>query len=400
MTPALAPTPEAFLNAHGTAHRYGEEEEAAASDGAKEGGLALINPATLHGQAILPRTWILPEWVPLHATTALYGDGGVGKSLLAMMLMTAVATGKPFLGLPVRQGKTLGLFCEDTRDELHRRQAEINRVLGCDFADLGDMRWYSGVGEDNILADFSKDTPLTALYKSLRKEALAFGAQLIVIDTAADTFGGNENDRGQVRRFIGALTRLALEVEGAVLLCAHPSVAGMRDGSGYGGNTAWSNSVRSRLYLTRPAEKDGEHDPDARILSRKKANYAGQEAQIRVRWQDGAFVPTDASQGGVVGAVVREQAQRRAQECFLRAVDALTGQGRNLSSSKNSGNYAPKIVRTLSYGQALTTKDLERAMHALFEKGLIREESYGRKSNPARRIVRGRAQEEECTGVS
>jgi len=26
-------------------------------------------------------------------------------------------------------------------DELHRRQADINRLYGCEFADLEDMRW-------------------------------------------------------------------------------------------------------------------------------------------------------------------------------------------------------------------------------------------------------------------
>jgi putative DNA primase/helicase len=65
----------------------------------------------------------------------------------------------------------------------------------------------------------------------LTRAALDFQATLVVVDTAADTFGGNENDRNQVRQYIGAgLNRLAQSLDGgnggAVLLNAHPSRRG------------------------------------------------------------------------------------------------------------------------------------------------------------------------------
>ena len=77
------------------------------------------------------------------------------------------------------------------------------------------------------------------------------GAQLVVIDTAADTFGGNENVRPHVRQFIALLTRLALERDGAVLMLAHPSVTGRTSGSGDGGSTAWSRAVEHMRTETR-----------------------------------------------------------------------------------------------------------------------------------------------------
>ncbi len=57
--------------------------------------LEIIAPAALQGLAIPERRWIWPEWIPVGAVTALYGDGGTGKSLLAQQLMTACATGAP-----------------------------------------------------------------------------------------------------------------------------------------------------------------------------------------------------------------------------------------------------------------------------------------------------------------
>jgi RecA-family ATPase len=42
----------------------------------------------------------------------------------------------------------------------------------------------------------------------------------------AHLFAGNENDRGEVTRFINALNRLAGETGAAVLLLGHPNKAG------------------------------------------------------------------------------------------------------------------------------------------------------------------------------
>jgi hypothetical protein len=76
---------------------------------------------------------------------------------------------------------------------------------------------------------------------------------------------GNENDRAQARQFIGMLRGLAIRHECAVLLLSHPSVAGIASGGGSSGSTAWNNSVRSRLYLSRVVGNDGfEANPDAR----------------------------------------------------------------------------------------------------------------------------------------
>jgi RecA-family ATPase len=55
------------------------------------------------------------------------------------------------------------------------------------------------------------------------EEIKANGARLVPLDTAADLFGGNENDRSQVRRFIGLLNYLAIEIDGAVLLTNIPT---------------------------------------------------------------------------------------------------------------------------------------------------------------------------------
>lgn len=253
--------------------------------------LALLDPRTWTMPAPA-RRWIVPDWIPRGVVTGLYGDGGIGKSLLAQQLLTCTAMTLPWLGLETTGGRALGVFCEDSGDELHRRQDDINRALGLEPSNLENLRLLSRLGEDNTLFAFDGDRGATTpFFDRVNASCAAFRPRLLVLDTAADLFGGNENDRPKVRAFIGTcLGRLARDHDAAVVLCAHPSAEGLRSGTGTGGSTAWSNTLRSRLYLTRPkAEGEDVIEDDRRILTRMKANYAATGARIEMTWTRGAF---------------------------------------------------------------------------------------------------------------
>lgn len=243
-----------------------------------------------------PRRWLVPEWIPRGVVTALYGDGGMGKSLLAQQLMASTAIGRPWLGLPTTPGRALGIMCEDDADELHRRQDAINAQMGLGAASWDRLRLVSRLGMDNVLMSFDGcdvGTP-TATFELLDKLCAAEKPDLLVCDTIADFFGGNENNRSQVRQFVqNTFGRLARDHACAVVVCGHPSASGISNGSGTGGSTAWNNTVRSRMYLTKPEGEDA--SPDARVLSRKKANYAARDADVPLLWDAGAFRPVLAT---------------------------------------------------------------------------------------------------------
>jgi hypothetical protein len=96
----------------------------------------------------------------------------------------------------------------------------------------------------------------------------------------------------QVRQFLKvALGGLCVRYGCTVLLLAHPSASGMNSGEGGGFSVAWSNSVRSRLYLRRPKSTDPEAIKDRRILEVRKSNYGPDGGTIPLIWQHGCFVP-------------------------------------------------------------------------------------------------------------
>jgi RecA-family ATPase len=348
--------------------------------------LVWIDPTTLHGLPVPPRRWLVPDWVPMDRATALYGAGGEGKTLLAQMLATSTALGKPWLGLPVRQCNSALYFCEDDQDEMWRRQEDINRHYGCTFADLGRMRWLPRLGADNTLMTFDGGRAWhTSVFYELLQAAQEHGAELIVTDTLTDVFMGNENDRGQARIFAQvALGLLARETRGAILTLAHPSRAGMNSGSGESGSTTWIGTFRSLLYLSTPKPEGGETpDPDIRILARKKSNAARRDETIELRWKDGIFVPIYAP-AGIIGSIQRGSCER----VFLELLDKTAAEGQPVSSNTKAGNYAPRLFASRPDRERFAKADFERAMQALFANRKIVNEDYGRKSDMRRRISR------------
>lgn len=327
--------------------------------------LVTTDPVRWQGADVPPRRWLVDGLIPVGDAVLCYGDGGTGKSLLALQLLVATVLGRDWLGLPVRRGKAIGVFCEDDADELHRRLAGILKHYGADFADLEGLRLVPRVGMPNDLMVWEDFKPgeETHFYTQLMNLAIDSGAQLVVLDSLHDFFGGNENSRPVTRRFMASLRTIATELDGNVLVNAHPSRAGMSSGTGDSGNTAWSNSTRCRLYLDRP--RDEEADENERVLRTMKSNY-GTRGAIRLRWADGVLERI-AEPTGTVAIIERQNAQG----AFLVALRALTKQGRATSHAKNAAAYAPRIMVGMAEVGKLTKRDLERAMAELFAAGKI-----------------------------
>jgi len=346
----------------------------------------IICPTIFKGRAPPPRRWIAPQWIPYEVVTGLYGDGGVGKTLLAQQLQTGTALATTWLGLPVEEAASLGVYCEDSDNDLWRRQCDINVTYSVDHDALALKHWMPRLGEDNILMTFARNGvgQLTTFHHQVVEAALDLKARLVIIDTAADTFGGNENDRGQVRQFVQrALGQIALKIDGAVVCCAHPSRTGLSSGSGDSGSTGWSNAFRSRAYLNRPKDdQDAETDTDARVSTRKKANFASIGDTIKLHWRNGVIVPD--------GLSTPNYFRRTADETFLALLDDVTREGQKVSPKPRAGNYAPAFFlrRPKNDRGDYRRPDFESAMQTLLKAGQIKIVPYGYPSDDFVKIVR------------
>jgi RecA-family ATPase len=343
----------------------------------------LFEPASRWAdQPAPPRKWLIEGLIPDDAVTLLAGDGGTGKSLVALQLAAAVATGERWIGRPVdRPGKVLFLSAEDTKDELHRRLEAI-RPTG--LHDLDNLLAASLVEGDPLLASFDKNNriTMTALYRQVAATVERERPALIVLDTLANLHSGDENNKAHAMQFVNKLKGIASTYGCAVLLLTHPSLTGIANGTGSAGSLGWANAVRSRLFLSRRKDENGhELDPDARVLTTTKANYGKQGEVVDLRWHDGRFI---AEGDGFDDLESRED---KSDRVFMKLLDRFTAEGTNVS--RNTGHtYAPKIFSEQPDAERCTRDDLKGAMSRLFLNGLIRNGEHSSKGKPVSHIER------------
>lgn len=333
---------------------------------------AFYSAASLKGKPIPPREWLVPDMIPHKAVTLFGGDGGTGKSLLALQLCVATVAGTAWAGRSTRLGAALMISAEDDDAELHRRLDDILRAEGRDYDDVARLTLRSLAGEDALLAvETAVALTTTTLFKELEARAAEDAPGLIVIDTLADVYPANENDRAKVRQFVGILRGLALRQSCSVLLLGHPSLTGLNSGSGTSGSTAWNNSVRGRLYLSRIVSDGFEPDTRKRVLTVKKNNYGETGTDISLTWQDGIFMP-DAAET----SLDRMAGAAKGERVFLKLLRLFEDQGRYVSAQPGP-TFAPSVFASHPDAEGMTKKALRAAMDSALTSGRIRIATHG-----------------------
>jgi len=305
------------------------------------------------------RPWLVPNWLPEGEVSSIYGGGSMGKSLVALQLAYAVATGTPWLGLPTKQAPVLYVACEDTDDELHRRRDAI--LDSPEFQFCGDLSkallyLWSRVGEENDLAIEKDADVISGRFEPVLRAALEkynLRGALLILDTVSDVYLGCENQREKVNKFIKTiLGKLRQDFDLTILILAHPSRSGQKTKDMLSGSTAWNNAVRNRLAMCRD-----EDNPDVTILERVKSNYAKSGEQIYLEWEDGRFKTVKSPPSG-----------KSARRCAL--LEGLVRHGGSGAHSLNSlaGKMAEDYALTLLVeGKKDKKTALRRMVESLLE---------------------------------
>ena len=348
--------------------------------GSKPIELRTINAASWAGKQVPRQHWLVEDLIPAGNVTLLSGDGATGKSLLALQLAVAVATGGNWIGMKPEPGAVLYVSAEDEEEELHRRSARIVPRLET----LGNLTIIPLAGKDAVLsAPTGRDGLMkpTPIYTALRYLVAKHRPDLLVLDTLADLFGGDEIKKVHARQFVSMLRGLAIEFDVTVLLLSHPSQAGMNSGTGTSGNSAWNNSVRSRLYFERRVNKfDGsEDDADIRVLTTKKANRAAAGGKIVIRWRDGGFVRENQ-------AANSRDINHDADRVFMTLLAQFEREERFVSD-RPSAAYAPAVFAKHPKAEGMNKSVFQKAMDRLFEAGRIKVEEIGPPSRRVRKIA-------------
>ena len=317
------------------------------------------------------REWIVENWIPKGptASTLFTGEGGTGKSLLALQLAVSVATGTEWLGMPTEQAPVLYLTCEDDRHELDRRLYMIrkeNPFLGIDSAPVALM---PRAGKESLLCIESsgvanKGKFYSAMEAALEKFKPKDTPGLWIVDTVADVYAGNENIRSAVNGFLKTIIGgLALKYNVTPILIAHPpSQSGNMSSAkkNYAGSTAWHNGVRNRLVLSW-SDKITESGEKVRTLSHEKANYSGAATPILLEWQNGCLLP--------IGEEVVESVL---DNLVIEAIKDAIKKGHPLSRTPQSPLYVGKLKTIRDHnGRPISSKLIMSSVDAMLRDGVL-----------------------------
>jgi RecA-family ATPase len=345
--------------------------------------LKLVCPPAWRDVPLEPMRWLATNRIPAGDVTILSGDGGGGKTTVALQLAIGVEQGLgDWLGTVTESGPVIFFSGEEPEAEMRRRLDRVARKRGIDPGDIENLHFHFADPDGCLLGISRPNGPIapTPLFESLRIAAVDIRPALIVVDSIAATFGGNQNDRVHARTFVGMFRRLARQADCAVLLLDHPSLAGITSGTGRGGNMDWQNATRARLHLETVTDEESGTD---RVLEVKKTNYGPCGEKVKLRWEDGCFVMEAATSA----PHHQGAAHAGADQIYLDCLDAATTQGRNVFPMPGRG-HAPKVFAEMEQAKGASWRSLAKAQERLFAANQIANVPFGKPSKGQKRIER------------
>lgn len=348
--------------------------------------VVMITPLDWPDEAPPPIDWLAEGRIPRGDVTTLHGDGGAGKTDVACQLAEGCARGAPYwLGHAIASGPVVIISAEEPQRELRRRIWLHGHRDGFDQRDLADLHlWFPGEVAGAVFAvpDRSGIMQPTPLFRQIEAAIAKVRPVLVLVDNVAATFTGNQNDRVMVRSYVNLWRTIARQPSHpAVLLLDHPSLSGLTNGSGRGGNMDWRNSVRSALYLRVPDDKT-EAERGIRVLETQKSNYGPTGQAVRLQWGDGGLALEQAP-----NSLVRIAEDAKVDDVFLRLLDKRNAQARPVRPGTGR-DYAPAEFEDDADARGIRSKAFKASMDRLLTAGKIKIVTVGPPSKATKHLER------------
>ncbi|KAK6024039.1 primase 2 [Ostertagia ostertagi] len=343
-------------------------------------------------QPAAPVEFLIDDLLPAREVTLLPADGGAGKSLLTLIAATCLAMGLPFMGKTTMRCKVVFYSGEDDDRVLRNRLRRICEHYRVDPAELARrLLVLDTTDAPNLFcevrdADTGPSGVPTKNLHELERVVADWGARVVIVDNASDTFDANENSRQQVRGFVRSLKSMAKRNDAAIWLLAHLDKASVRDPSGkaqFSGSTAWHNSVRSRLLLAPDIDR-----PEGMVLSQPKSNLGRRSTDILLTWTTdgmlehagvGQSKPTTPELRGAVLSLIRSRYERGQFISTSLAPNAATGAYATLSADP-------------AYPRRLDKKALATLLQQARADGLLKTELYESPTRRGHKALHGNVQ--------
>ena len=213
--------------------------------GSRPASFALTNPGPLQLYSTTellrmpPPTWLIEPVVPRGGLIGLYGPPGTCKSFLAIDMALCVASGRPWQGHSTEHGPVLYIAAEGSTGITKRVLAWLKtRVVKSGDANVA---WLTTGVPVNVDSD-----EMGHLMDRLTDE-LPTEPTLVIVDTLARCFDGDENQQQDMGRFIAGIDWMRHELGSTVIVVHHTRLDGDRER----GNTAFRGAADTMLSVSR-----------------------------------------------------------------------------------------------------------------------------------------------------
>lgn len=253
------------------------------------------------GAGIKPQaiTWLWEGWLPAGKLTILSGDGGTGKTTLALGLGAVLTSGGRWPdGRPcLARGNVLIWSSEDNPDD-----TLVPRLIAAG-ADLARCHFIEGITQDGESMPFDPSQDIVELHKAVDQIG---GVSLLVIDPIVSAVAGDMHRANDVRRSLQAVVDFAEAHQCAVIGITHFGKGGKGKNPAERVIGSQAFGALARMVLVAAKEENG----DRRVLARAKSNIAddtgGVEYGLNVTTIDGDIQTTYVTWEGVIDGTARE----------------------------------------------------------------------------------------------
>lgn len=305
-------------------------------------GLLAIETYTLAQLAALqdsPDRWVYKPMLQAPTRVILFGDGNVGKSLLAFDLALSTAAGTPFLGCyapnPVHVGPVL-VF--STEGDIYANRDRLLWLCNAHGAPLDAPLYY--VQEPPIFDDAKDRQAFWDLLHAVRPK-------LVVLDPLDSFFWGDENSPTEtktIRHFLNAVVR---EFSCTLLVVHHASAK--NDSKRPRGTTAWYGWADTVIQVTQKVLKTKAKRVSLELVKQRNGP-TGMLLQVRPRIDDREGLITFEVEGaeppaGLAVKVV-EVLQGHGPQSFSAIREATGGRSGTLRLALDLLEQAQTVVHT------------------------------------------------------
>ena len=209
----------------------------------------------------------------VHDTLMIFGNGGVGKSLLAFKLARQLADPQPqgFLGMFAVKKKCKVLFLQSEVSEAgynNRREHMLEQNFSADY-DYGNILFVTSEHDDIMISgDFNEDN----FFRNIKLTIEEYTPDVLVIDPLISFHNEDENANTPMRRLLDRIKLLGHETKTSILIVHHSGKSAQ--GTNYSGGRGASSIgdwASSSIELKRIGS---EEDSNFELIHKKARDFA------------------------------------------------------------------------------------------------------------------------------